>query len=86
MRNTLIFFLISLLIIGCKDETTTTSTIHDPSKPVQITGFEPTEGGARTRLYIQGNNFGSNTDDIKVKMEILYIVWFLSKPQKELLK
>ena len=83
MRNTLIFFLISLLIIGCKDETTTTSTIHDPSKPVQITGFEPTEGGARTRLYIQGNNFGSNTDDIK---EILYIVWFLSKPQKELLK
>ena len=44
MRNTLIFFLISLLIIGCKDETTTTSTIHDPSKPVQITGFEPTEG------------------------------------------
>lgn len=46
MRNTLIFFLISLLIIGCKDETTTTSTIHDPSKPVQITGFEPTEGGA----------------------------------------
>ena len=39
MRNTLIFFLISLLIIGCKDETTTTSTIHDPSKPVQITGF-----------------------------------------------
>ena len=40
MRNTLIFFLISLLIIGCKDETTTTSTIHDPSKPVQITGFE----------------------------------------------
>ena len=41
MRNTLIFFLISLLIIGCKDETTTTSTIHDPSKPVQITGFEP---------------------------------------------
>ena len=43
MRNTLIFFLISLLIIGCKDETTTTSTIHDPSKPVQITGFEPTE-------------------------------------------
>ena len=68
MRNTLIFFLISLLIIGCKDETTTTSTIHDPSKPVQITGFEPTEGGARTRLYIQGNNFGSNTDDIKVKI------------------
>ena len=52
MRNTLIFFLISLLIIGCKDETTTTSTIHDPSTPV----------------------------------EILYIVWFLSKPQKELLK
>ena len=47
MRNTLIFFLISLLIIGCKDETTTTSTIHDPSKPVQITGFEPTEGGAQ---------------------------------------
>ena len=53
MRNTLIFFLISLLIIGCKDETTTTRTIHDPSKPFQITGFEPTEGGARTRLYIQ---------------------------------
>lgn len=30
--------------------------------------LNPTEGGARTRLYIQGNNFGSNTDDIKVKI------------------
>ena len=68
MRNKLIFFLISLLIISCKDETTTTDAIHDSSKPVQITGFEPAEGGARTRLYIQGNNFGSNIDDIKVKI------------------
>ena len=69
MRNTLIFFLNFFIDYWLlKMKLTTTSTIHDPSKPVQITGFEPTEGGARTRLYIQGNNFGSNTDDIKVKI------------------
>ena len=84
MRNTLIFFLISLLIIGCKDETTTTSTIHDPPKPVQITGFEPTEGGARTRLYIQGNNFGSNTDDIKVICAVNILLENKRKAKKKL--
>lgn len=62
----LLILLSLLLLTGCKDDHENTGTAHDPSKPVEITGFSPKKGGARTRLYIEGKNFGSNVNDIYV--------------------
>jgi len=39
---------------------------YDPSKPIEITGFEPDSGGMSTKVFITGNNFGSDLSKIKV--------------------
>lgn len=39
---------------------------YDPSKPVEITGFEPDSGGMSTKVFITGSNFGSDVSKIKV--------------------
>lgn len=39
---------------------------YDPSKPVEITGFEPDSGGMSTKVFITGSNFGSDLSKIKV--------------------
>ncbi len=54
-----------LAISGCKDDSVD-STQYDPSQPVTFTGFSPKEGGLRTRLYIEGSNFGSDESKIHI--------------------
>jgi len=39
---------------------------YDPSKPVRIDSFEPDSGGLATKVFITGNNFGSDLSKIKV--------------------
>ena len=39
---------------------------HDPSKPIEITGFTPDSGGLATRVVISGSNFGSDVSKIRV--------------------
>ena len=39
---------------------------YDPSKPIEITSFEPDSGGMSTKVFITGNNFGSDLSKIKV--------------------
>ena len=41
-------------------------TPYDPLKPVRIDGFEPDSGGLATKVFITGNNFGSDKSKIKV--------------------
>ena len=56
-----------LFFIGCKDNKVDT-TQYDPSQPIVFTDFTPKSGGMRTRLYIEGRNFGS--DPAKVHITI----------------
>ncbi len=39
---------------------------YDPSKKVEVTGFEPDSGGMSTKVFISGSNFGSDISKIKV--------------------
>jgi hypothetical protein len=39
---------------------------YDPSKPIKLNSFYPTEGGIATRVIIDGSNFGSNPENIRV--------------------
>ena len=66
MKNHLITVLACcLLLIGCKDDKVDPDQ-YDPSQPVVFTDFNPKEGGMRTRLYIEGSNFGSDPTKIHI--------------------
>jgi len=41
---------------------------YDPSKPVIFSDYFPKEGAVRTRLYIDGSNFGNDISKIKVSI------------------
>lgn len=62
------FLLCCIFMLGCnndiKDSVKTEGS--DPSKPVVFDDFTPKEGTVRTRLYITGNNFGTDVDKIHV--------------------
>lgn len=57
----------ALLLISCKDdERTSKIQDHDPSKPVTLASFVPMEGGVRTQILLEGENFGTDPAKIKV--------------------
>lgn len=68
--NIMLIFLMFVMLCfggGCKDNKVDMRT-HDPSKPIEITDFTPKNGAARTRLFIYGENFGTDLSLIKVKI------------------
>ncbi|PRD52766.1 IPT/TIG domain-containing protein [Sphingobacterium gobiense] len=68
--NVLLFYLSTTLIlffISCKDNNEhTVQKMHDPSKPIVLTSFYPLEGGARDKILLDGENFGTDSKAIKV--------------------
>lgn len=57
-----------MIFISCDDKKSDNfgRSDYDPSKPIEITGFEPDSGGMATKVFITGNNFGSDVSKIKV--------------------
>ena len=58
--------LFMLLFSSCKEDAAITRREHDPNKPVVLTSFYPTEGGAKDKILLNGENFGSDPSKIKV--------------------
>lgn len=58
--------LISLSFISCKDDAKLTSKEYDPNKPVVLHSFSPMEGGAKEKILLDGENFGTDASKIKV--------------------
>lgn len=55
------------LLSSCKDEANTEwRAAYDPSKPVTLTSFSPLDGGARDKILLNGDNFGTDITKIKV--------------------
>lgn len=63
--NTLLALSLILAFMSCKDDNEI-STVYDPDKPITLTDFYPLEGGVATKMILNGNNFGSDTKNIKV--------------------
>lgn len=57
----------SLCMLSCSESEKNTEKC-DPSQPVVFTDFSPKEGSVRTRLYITGDNFGSDPSKIHVNV------------------
>jgi hypothetical protein len=53
-------------LISCKDRTNGEEYEYDPSKPVKLNSFYPNEGGIATRIIIDGSNFGSKLEKVRV--------------------
>lgn len=54
------------LFIGCNDSSKEISVAYDPNKPVVLKSFFPTDGGARDKILLDGENFGTDVSNIKV--------------------
>ncbi|WP_256012770.1 IPT/TIG domain-containing protein [Desertivirga xinjiangensis] len=57
---------VSLSILSCKTEKEQPGKKYDASKPVVLKSFYPNEGGARDKILLDGENFGTDPDKIKV--------------------
>ena len=50
---------------SCSDDETSKGE-YDPSAPIELTDFYPTEGGVATKLILNGKNFGTDVSKIQV--------------------
>lgn len=57
-----------LSFFSCKSEVDNLKHEFDPKKPVTITDFSPKSGSARTRMHIFGENFGTDINQISVRV------------------
>ena len=66
--RTLAFFTALILCsTSCKDEeAASVGKDYDPSRPITLTSFYPLEGGARDKILLDGENFGTDHNQIKV--------------------
>jgi len=65
MFNLLFLFSLGASLLSACNEKEMGSEF-DPNKPVVFSDYAPKEGSVRTRLYIQGKNFGTDVSKIKV--------------------
>lgn len=62
LSTLLIFFFLS-----CRDdEEKGEQTPHNPANPIVLSSFYPLEGGAREKILLDGENFGTDASKIKV--------------------
>lgn len=66
--NLMLFCLLLISLLGCKESDDEVSVSHDPSKPVSITSFMPESGKTNTQLIVHGSNFGNDKSMVKVKV------------------
>jgi sugar lactone lactonase YvrE len=58
---------VALALGSCEEKNDNfTGTPYDPSKPVNVENFTPDSGGMATKVFIYGDNFGTDLSKIKV--------------------
>lgn len=56
-----------LFFLSCKDDgEQKTPQVHDPNRPIELTSFYPMQGGAKEKILLNGENFGSDPSKIEV--------------------
>ncbi|TJZ61141.1 hypothetical protein FAZ15_08010 [Sphingobacterium olei] len=58
--------LLFVLLSSCKNEEADLNKGYDPTKPIVLTSFSPMEGGAKDKILLDGENFGTDASKIKV--------------------
>lgn len=55
-----------LFLMACNEDSDAIQKIHDPLRPIELTTFYPTMGGAKDKILLDGDNFGTDISQIKV--------------------
>ena len=58
--------LISFFFLACKDKEKNTTKEYDPAHPIVLSSFSPKEGGAKDKILLDGENFGTDPSKIQV--------------------
>ncbi|MBO7608593.1 MAG: IPT/TIG domain-containing protein [Muribaculaceae bacterium] len=58
--------LLLLCTSSCKDEKDESYAPYDPNQPITLTDFYPESGGVATKLILNGHNFGTDAEKVKV--------------------
>lgn len=54
-------------MLSCSDSSDNTKVVlHDPSKPIVVSSFTPNKGGAKDKILLNGENFGTDASKIEV--------------------
>lgn len=61
--------LFAICIAGCQKDESNPSEGYDPGKPIVFSDYQPKTGAVRTRIFIHGDNFGTDISKIKVYIE-----------------
>ena len=56
----------SCALLSCSESEVDGGVKHDPNKPITLESFWPQKGPIATQVIIEGNNFGTNVDEITV--------------------
>lgn len=67
-KNSLWGFLLFLFLFSCEDKNNTDKLEipYDPKKPVELTKFSPDSGVYKEKVLLEGKNFGTDIENIKV--------------------
>ena len=66
LRMCLVLVALCLALASCSDDDKPSYAPHDPNKAITLTDFYPTTGGVATKVILNGDNFGTDADKIKV--------------------
>lgn len=67
MKRLLFFLPYFFMLYACKNGGEMADVSYDPSKPSVVTGFMPDSGYVRTKLVINGDNFGNDKNKLRVE-------------------
>src|SRR5690606_22902202 len=57
---------VSLFFLACKDDEKYSKKEHDPAPPIVLHSLSPKEGGAKDKVLLDGENFGTDPGKIEV--------------------
>ncbi|MBQ3536758.1 MAG: IPT/TIG domain-containing protein [Alistipes sp.] len=66
MQMLLSCLMMSCILFSCSDSDNDGAISHDPNRPITLDSFWPQEGPIATQVIIEGDNFGTNVEDITV--------------------
>ena len=64
-RQWLVCFALTFYLLSCQDDKKT-GVDYDPNKPVALTDYYPVTGAISTQVILNGSNFGTNKDNVRV--------------------
>jgi hypothetical protein len=66
-QMSILCFVTAIVFWSCENKPDDfTGAPYDPAKPVSVENFEPDSGGMATKIFIHGDNFGTDLTKIKV--------------------